>query len=137
MSRNTFASLTTANSRELVRDRKTAGANLLLPAFFIGLFVAISLLTDPDGDRGVMKFSLPTATFFVLGSISFFGTVVPAVELRRRGTLRLLSTTPLRPGTFLLALAPVRLAVALLFIAVTLVVSRWFGLLEAGPVPLI
>jgi ABC-2 type transport system permease protein len=137
MSRDAFAALTTANSRELIRDRKTAAANLLLPVFFLGLFLAISLLTDPGGDKGVMKFALPTATFFVLGSISFFGTVAPAVELRRRGTLRLLSTTPLRPSTFLLALAPIRLVIALLFIALAIVISGFFGLLEVERVPLI
>jgi ABC-2 type transport system permease protein len=137
MSSNAFASLTAANSRELVRDRKTATANLLLPVFFLGLFVAISLLIDPGGERGIMRFSLPTATFFVLGSISFFGTVVPAVELRRRGTLRLLSTTPLKPSTFLLALAPIRLAIALVFLAVAIAISQWFGLLQVERVPLI
>lgn len=134
--RGAFASLSIATGRELIRDPKTASANVLLPIFFLVLFVVLALLVDPSGDKDVMEVALPTATFFVLGSIAFFGTVAPAVDLRRRGTLRLLSTTPLQPSTFLLSLAPVRLAIAAIFVAVALVVSAVSGLLSVGRVPL-
>ncbi|MCX5588610.1 ABC transporter permease [Streptomyces erythrochromogenes] len=66
----------------------------------------------PDG--GVpfdpLKAALPTGLLMALMSTAFFGTATPLIALRTRGTLRLLGTTPLGRLTFVLAQAPVRLA---------------------------
>lgn len=124
--------LSQAHAREMLRDRKTAAGAVGIPAFFLALFVAISVLSDDSADHDLLRRLLPMALFFVFGSLIFFGTVSPTVELRARGTLRLLSSTPLRPSTFLLALAPARLVLAAVFIAVTALVSASFGLLPTG-----
>jgi ABC-2 type transport system permease protein len=129
--------LSRAHSRELLRDKKTAAGSIGIPVFFLALFVAIPLLMGDDGEQTLLKRMLPMALFFVFGSLVFFGTVSPAVELRQRGTLRLLSSTPLKPSTFLLALAPARLLLAVGFVAVAAAVAAAFGALPVGRLPLL
>ncbi|MEU2158862.1 ABC transporter permease [Streptomyces sp. NPDC019396] len=66
----------------------------------------------PDGGAPFdpLKAALPTGLLMSLMSTAFFGTATPLIALRTRGTLRLLGTTPLSRLTFVLAQAPVRLA---------------------------
>ncbi|MDJ1132789.1 ABC transporter permease [Streptomyces iconiensis] len=66
----------------------------------------------PDGGAPFdpLKAALPTGLLMALMSVAFFGTATPLIALRTRGTLRLLGTTPLNRMTFVLAQAPVRLA---------------------------
>jgi ABC-2 type transport system permease protein len=130
-----LGALSRAHSREMLRDRKTAAGAVGIPAVFLALFVAIAVVSDDSPDHDLLRRLLPMALFFVFGSLIFFGTVSPTVDLRSRGTLRLLSSTPLRPSTFLLALAPARLVLAASFIAVTAAVSAAFGLLPTGGLP--
>ena len=129
--------MTRAHAREMVRDRKTAAGSIGIPVFFLLLFVAMAALMDSGAEHTLMRRLLPLSLLFVFGSLIFFGTVSPAVELRQRGTLRLLSSTPLRPGTFLLALAPARLLLAVLFVAASAGVSAGFGLLPVGRLPVL
>lgn len=73
-----------------------------------------SLIDFRTPDGGVpfdpLKAALPTGLLMALMSTAFFGTATPLIALRTRGTLRLLGTTPLGRMTFVLAQAPVRLA---------------------------
>lgn len=68
--------------------------------------------STPDGGAPFdpLKAALPTGLLMALMSVAFFGTATPLIALRTRGTLRLLGTTPLSRMTFVLAQAPVRLA---------------------------
>ncbi|MBT2445601.1 ABC transporter permease [Streptomyces sp. ISL-43] len=77
-----------------------------------GISPSRAAFRTPDGGQPFdpVKASLPTALVMALMSVAFFGTATPLIALRQRGTLRLLGTTPLRRLTFVVAQAPVRLA---------------------------
>ncbi|MFH8774365.1 MULTISPECIES: ABC transporter permease [unclassified Streptomyces] len=79
----------------------------------------------PDGGAPFdpLKAALPTGLLMALMSTAFFGTATPLVALRTRGTLRLLGTTPLSRATFVLAQAPVRLALVVVQLLVLGVVA--------------
>lgn len=132
---STILALSRANARELWRDRRTAFATIVLPLFFLAILVGISLVTGDDVASSVGGI-LPVATVFGLGSVCFFGTVSPTVDLRQRGTLRLLGTTPLSRSTFLAALAPVRIMIAIVMIAVVAAIAGWAGALDISRLPL-
>ncbi|MHC3394131.1 ABC transporter permease [Streptomyces lavendulocolor] len=84
----------------------------------------------PDGGAPFdpLKAALPTGLLMSLMSTAFFGTATPLIALRTRGTLRLLGTTPLSRLTFVIAQAPVRLAlvVAQLVVLGTVAVAMDF-----------
>ncbi|WP_052757848.1 ABC transporter permease [Streptomyces yangpuensis] len=79
----------------------------------------------PDG--GVpfdpLKAALPTGLLMALMSTAFFGTATPLIAMRARGTLRLLGTTPLGRLTFIVAQAPVRLALVVVQLVILATVA--------------
>ncbi|MFI1470981.1 ABC transporter permease [Streptomyces wuyuanensis] len=77
-----------------------------------GVDEALMDFRTPDGGAPFdpLKAALPTGLLMSLMSTAFFGTATPLIALRTRGTLRLLGTTPLSRLTFVIAQAPVRLA---------------------------
>ncbi|MFI1799333.1 ABC transporter permease [Streptomyces sp. NPDC020379] len=87
----------------------------------------------PDGGKPFdpIRISLPTALLMALMSMAFFGTATPLIALRARGTLRLLGTTPLRRRTFVLAQAPVRLALVAVQLVVLGAIAVGLGFLPA------
>ncbi|MEX2982484.1 ABC transporter permease [Streptomyces sp. C36] len=88
----------------------------------------------PDGGKPFdpIKISLPTALLMALMSMAFFGTATPLIALRARGTLRLLGTTPLRRRTFVLAQAPVRLALVAVQLVILGAIAVGLGFLSAA-----
>jgi ABC-2 type transport system permease protein len=75
--------------------------------------------------------------FIALMSAAFFGTATPLIGLRQRGTLRMLSTTPLRRRTFILSQVPVRLllvAVQLVIVGGIAALAGFLDLRDALPV---
>lgn len=122
--------LALAHTRQLTRDRRAAMGVIGFPVLFLLLAVA-----GPIGSGEISRFQLPGALFTALAAIALYGTVLPAAELRRRGTLRLLSTTPLSRRTLLFSLAPVRLALAAAFIVLNCVVSAAAGYLQVQRLP--
>ncbi|GAA0336366.1 ABC transporter permease [Streptomyces blastmyceticus] len=94
----------------------------------------------PDGGAPFdpLKAALPTGLLMALMSIAFFGTATPLIALRARGTLRLLGTTPLNRITFVLAQAPVRLALVVVQLVVLGSVAVGMGFLPlAGTLRLV
>lgn len=122
--------LALAHSRQLTRDRRAAMGVIGFPLLFLVLAMA-----GPIGSGEVSRFQLPGALFTALAAIALYGTVLPAAELRRRGTLRLLSTTPLTRRALLLSLAPVRLALAGCFVVLNCAVSYAAGYLQVQRLP--
>ncbi|MDS1272264.1 ABC transporter permease [Lipingzhangella sp. LS1_29] len=108
MSTTPLRALTRANTRELLRDRTTLFGALLMPVGFIAMSVMLVALIPTAPGIDAAEMFLPFGLTMTLGAVIFFGTVSPIVDLRRRGTLRLLGTTPLPRWTFLLALVPFR-----------------------------
>ncbi|NHD18342.1 MULTISPECIES: ABC transporter permease [unclassified Actinopolyspora] len=137
MTGSSFRTLALANARELIRDRKTAFAAIVMPLFFLVLFLAVGYFVNRSGEADAIRMLLPTALFFMLGSMSFFGTVSPAVDLRQRRTLRLLSTTPLRKIAFLGSLAPVRALVAMGYVALVVAFATAFGYVSPVRIPVL
>ncbi|MEU8550488.1 ABC transporter permease [Streptomyces roseoverticillatus] len=107
--------------RELSRNTKTLFLSFVTPFFIAGIYLAVGALSSSGeqgaGDRNAV---VPVALFMALGSVSFFGTGVPLVTMRERGTLRLLGTTPAPRWTVLLSLIPARLLMAAVQVAVFL-----------------
>ncbi|SDK49274.1 ABC-2 type transport system permease protein [Actinopolyspora mzabensis] len=137
MTGNSFRTLALANARELVRDRKTAFAAIVMPLFFLVLFLAVGHFVNRSSESDAIRMLLPTALFFMLGSMAFFGTVSPTVDLRQRRTLRLLSTTPLRKITFLLSLVPVRALVALGYVVLVVAFATAFDYVTLAGIPVL
>ncbi|GLW13736.1 hypothetical protein Stsp01_04790 [Streptomyces sp. NBRC 13847] len=96
-----------------------------------GISEAHMHFTTPDGGAPFdpLKAALPTGLLMALMSIAFFGTATPLITVRARGTLRLLGTTPLSRMTFVLAQAPIRLALVGAQLVVLGVVAVWMDFL--------
>ncbi|WP_117209259.1 ABC transporter permease [Allorhizocola rhizosphaerae] len=111
----TLAAMTKASTLELVRDRKTLFYVALYPFCLLGLFLGMAAMMPdrPDSTVDLGRFFLATGLLVALASVAFYGVAVPLVALRERGTLRLLSTTPVSRLTVMLAQAPARLGLAL------------------------
>ena len=124
--------MTIASTLELVRDRRTLFFTALFPFALLGMFLGVAALRPADGRADAVRLMLGGGLFVALASVAFFGVAVPLVALRERGTLRLLSTTPVSRLTVMLAQAPARLAVTLVQIAVVAAVSAGLGHLPAA-----
>jgi ABC-2 type transport system permease protein len=127
-----LAELTAASTRELLRDRKNLFYAAAFPMCMLAVFLGTAAVR-PDGAQGDrVRFVLATGLLIALASVAFYGIAVPLVTLRERGTLRLLSTTPVSRLTVLLAQAPARLALALTHTAIIATISAALGHLPAG-----
>ncbi|MFG1945679.1 ABC transporter permease [Nonomuraea sp. NPDC048826] len=122
--------LALAHTRQLTRDRRAAMGVLGFPLIFLVL-----AMVGPVGSGDISRFQLPGALFTALAAIALYGTVLPAAELRRRGTLRLLSTTPLTRRGLLFSLAPLRLALAAAFLVLNCAVAAAYGYLQVPRLP--
>lgn len=127
--------LALAHARQLVRDRRTAVGVLIVPLLFLGIAIFGGNTASSAAERDLTRFQMPGALFVALVAIALYGTVVPAVDLRKRGTLRLLSTTPLPRSSFLISLVPVRLALAAAFFVLFTAVSAGYGYLDLADLP--
>jgi len=131
MNPRSLAAMTAASTRELLRDRKTLFYAVLFPFGMLGLFLGMAALLPPSPAFDRSRFFLATGLFVALASVAFWGVAVPLVALRERGTLRLLSTTPVSRLTIMLAQTPARLAVTLVQVATIAAVSAAYGHLPA------
>ena len=103
-----------------------AVASLGVPSAAIAVFDAEG---EPETD--ILRINLGAVLVLGIMAIVFMGTSVPLVALRRRGTLRLFGTTPLKRMTFILAQSPVRLALALAEALVVVAVAWSQGYIES------
>jgi ABC-2 type transport system permease protein len=127
-----LAAMTAASTRELLRDRKTLFYAAFFPFAMLGLFLGVSALMPAQAAVDRSRFFVATGLFVALASVAFWGVAVPLVALRERGTLRLLSTTPVSRLTIMLAQTPARLAIAFVQVATIAAVSAAYGYLPAG-----
>jgi len=128
--------LSATNFRELVRDPTTFFFVLVFPFLFIGMFAFISSATNGAGgqDFDGFRFGLPAVLVLAFGQLAFLGTATTMVQLRARGTLRLLALTPLRRLTFIAALVPARVAIAAFQLAIMAALAAATGFLELAQV---
>jgi len=104
----------------------SAVASIGVPSAAIAVFDAEG---EPETD--ILRINLGAVLVLGIMAIVFMGTSVPLVALRRRGTLRLFGTTPLKRMTFILAQSPVRLALALAEALVIVAVAWGQGYIES------
>lgn len=92
--------------------------------------------TTVDGGEPLdpFRFGLPSVLILSFASLVLFGTAIPIISLRERGTLRLLGTTPLARTTFLLAQAPARFAIAFAQLGAMALLAGVTGFLEPGAI---
>lgn len=131
MPRTPLAAMTAASTLELVRDRKTLFFTAIFPFALLAMFLGVAALRPGTGPVDPSRFAMSTGLFVALASVSFYGVAVPIVTLRERGTLRLLSTTPVSRLTVMLAQAPARVAVTLAQVTVIAAISGALGYLPA------
>lgn len=124
--------LSATNLRELVRDPTTFFFLLIFPFLFLGLFAFISSTQGASDNFDGFRFGVPAVLILAFGQLALFGTATTMVQLRSRGTLRLLSLTPLRRSTFVASLVPGRLLIAASQLAVLATVAAITGFLEPG-----
>ncbi|MFI9809863.1 ABC transporter permease [Streptomyces sp. NPDC052301] len=130
--------LSLANIRELSRNKKTFFLSFVTPFFVAGIYLAVGSLSSAGADNATERNAvIPVALFMALGSVAFFGTGVPLVTMRERGTLRLLGTTPVPRWTVLLSLVPARLAMAAVQIAVVLAFGVATHRVDGNSVPML
>ena len=86
-------------------------------------------VVDAQGNPVVDLFRSNLAATLMMGyaGVAFLGTSVPLVALRRRGTLRLLGTTPLRRMTFILAQTPIRFGIGAVQAAIVILLAVGYG----------
>ncbi|WP_434315441.1 ABC transporter permease [Leifsonia sp. P73] len=86
-------------------------------------------VVDAQGTPVVDLFRSNLAATLMMGyaGVAFLGTSVPLVALRRRGTLRLLGTTPLRRLTFILAQTPIRFGIGAIQALIVIVLALGYG----------
>ena len=133
-----FRELALAQAREMFRDLKTLFATVLYPFAILAIFLLTAFVTPKTGNGpGFATMAISMTLFLCTGATGFFGIAVPLVQLRERGTLRLLSTTPLRRATLLAAQAPSRLVVTAFQIVVILAVGLAAGAIAPAQVPML
>ncbi|GAA3422849.1 ABC transporter permease [Streptosporangium sandarakinum] len=130
-----FAELTRASARELVRDPKSFFFVLVFPLLFMAMFLFMGTLNPSEGGGfDPVRSGIPVVLMMAFMSLAFFGTATPLITMRQQGTLRMLGTTPLRRTTFILAQAPVRLAIALVQLAVMSAAALATGFLQPSAI---
>lgn len=111
--------------RELMRDKRYFWFALLFPFGMMGIFLLISaFVPKTEGAPDFAKLVTPMALFLAVTSTALTVTSGSLANMRSKGTLRLLGTTPVGRGRLLLTHMIVRVgmvvtqAVALLAIAI-------------------
>lgn len=134
-----YRELAVAQAREMFRDLKTLFTSVLYPFVILAIFLFAGSVTPGEhpGGPSFTTMSFAMTLFICVGSVGFFGIATPLVALRERGTLRLLSTTPLRRATLLAAQAPSRVAVALGQLAVIIGIGVALGAITPGRIPML
>lgn len=122
--------LTVTEAKLFLREPMAAIFGVLFPTGLLLGLGAIPALREPseefDGARFV-EFWAPTALVLGLGIVGLQHIPVVVATYRERGILRRMSTTPVHPGTVLVAQLLVALAAAVAAAAL-LIVSAWLVL---------
>lgn len=120
-----------ASARELTRSGFTVAVILASFVLMLGIFIALDFLFgERAGEQ--LKRSLGVVSAMGMMAIAFTGTAVPLVTYRDRGTLRILSATPVSRLAFLVGQVPVRAAIAAIELIVILATMLVVGARHPG-----
>lgn len=110
---------------ELLREPRTLFFILIFPLMFLGMFWGISLAVPESEDLGfsMIEYMFPGILILALFSTGVLGTSIPLIELRKKGTIRLLQVTPLPKETFIVSQVIVRFILAIAQIILFLIIG--------------
>jgi ABC-2 type transport system permease protein len=91
------------NARELFRDRRFFVFAFVFPYLMLGTFIAIGKIlgASSEGFPDMAVMSLPMAIFLAVTGSGLTVTAGPLADLRGKGVLRLLGTTPVKRWQFI------------------------------------
>lgn len=128
----TIKQLTKTGLLELVRESRSFFFILIFPLFFLGMFWGMSLIIPPSEELGIslIEFMFPGILILALVSTGILGTSMPLIEMRQKGTIRLLQVTPLKKETFIVSQIIVRFILASVQIILFLVIGFFMDLIN-------
>ncbi|CDO02962.1 inner membrane transport permease [Oceanobacillus picturae] len=120
--------------KEIFREPKIFFFTLLFPFFFLAMFGGMSMVIDPSEELGLsfIEYLFPGILIFALLSVGFLGTSVPLIEMRQKGILKTLRTTPLNEITFIFSQIIVRLILGFMQIFIFTILGFFMGLISLG-----
>jgi ABC-2 type transport system permease protein len=122
--------LTVAEAKLFLREPMAVVFGVLFPTAILLALGAVPALREPSPEFGGVRFVelwAPSALVLGLGIVGLHHIPATVAGYRERGILRRMSTTPVHPGTVLVAQLIVALAAAVAA-AVLLIVSGWLVL---------
>lgn len=131
-----FRQLSTTSARELLRNGRSVLTMVTLFATVIVLCWVLELVLNESLSAETTLLQANLGVSLVMGymAIAFVGTSAVIVGYRQRGTLRLLSATPISKTVFALAQAPIRLGIAAFEACVVFVIAGAARSLEMAAV---
>ncbi|WP_042224259.1 ABC transporter permease [Oceanobacillus manasiensis] len=128
--------LVSSGMKGIYRDPKIFFFSLLFPFFFLAMFGGMSIVIEPSEELGLsfIEYLFPGILIFALLSIGFMGTSVPLIEMRQKGILKTLNTTPLNEFTFILSQILVRLILGFMQILIFTILGFFMGFISLGNV---
>ncbi|NWO15012.1 ABC transporter permease [Virgibacillus sp.] len=128
--------LVSTGVKEIYREPKIFFFSLLFPFFFLAMFWGMSMVIDPSVELGLsfIEYLFPGILIFALLSVGFLGTSVPLIEMRQKGILKLLRTTPLDESTFIFSQILVRFILGIMQILIFTILGFIMGLVSFGNV---
>ncbi|WP_017579031.1 ABC transporter permease [Nocardiopsis valliformis] len=124
------------HTREFLRDRRNSLAAFLLPLALGALFLAMAEAIPGTGTGLTFgQLVIPMLLLLTVTSAPLTATSGPVTNLRTRGSLRLLGTTPVSRAHLLLTHMPARLALVLLQLAVFITAGTALGHIAPADIP--
>ncbi|WP_030059263.1 MULTISPECIES: ABC transporter permease [Streptomyces] len=126
------------HARELLRDRRYFYFALFFPFGMMGIFLTIGALAPKNsGAPDFMQLVIPMALFLAVTSTALTVTTGPLANLRTKGTLRLLGTTPVGRARLVFTHMFARLVMAACQALALLALAFALGKVDAGRLPVL
>ncbi|WP_331452438.1 ABC transporter permease [Streptomyces sp. SS162] len=133
---HTSRELALLHARELVRDPKYFYFALFFPFGMLAIFLGIgSLIPQESGAPDFLQLVIPMAIFLAVTSSALTVTAGPLANLRTKGTLRLLGTTPVGRARLVLTHMLARIVMVMAQTVVLLALAVTLGKVEPSRLP--
>lgn len=120
--------------KEIIRDPKVMFFLIFFPLFFLGLFYGMSFVIQPSEELGLtmIEYMFPGILIFAFACIGFLGTSVPIIEMRQKGVLKTLRTTPLKEKSFVISQILVRFVLAVVQLTIFILIGFFLNMIDGG-----
>lgn len=132
MKNHSFKLLVKTGLTEIIREPRLMFFSLLFPLFFLGLFGIMDTVIVPSEEMELsfLQYLFPGLLIFALVSIGLLGTSVPLIEMRVKGILKTLKSTPLKIETFILSQIVVRFILSIFQIGFFTLLGFFLGYIK-------